>query len=136
MQQCFSGAHELAIDIQAFPARLRPSAEVAVETASLLEQINCKPVSSISLRRKRDRQRVIGCAMRTGYRECPISIGSPNTVCVDTQHELEYCGSGCTNCLDMEGAENVVCESGGCVALTCGAGWTIEADRCVRRGKN
>ncbi|KAH8914235.1 hypothetical protein BT69DRAFT_1358255 [Atractiella rhizophila] len=67
--------------------------------------------------------------------------------CVDTFNSLEYCG-GCpgskvlsrkrgligewTDCMNLEGADDVACVAGGCVINTCVDGFMLFDNTCIR----
>lgn len=102
-----------------------------VVPASLLEQINCTPISSGSFRRRAQAKQKSACADTPGYRECPVRIGSHNKVCVDTRSEIEYCGPECENCLTKIGVSDVGCVDGACVAASCDEGYALRDGTCV-----
>lgn len=63
---------------------------------------------------------------------CPISPSAPGHECLDTQTEITSCGGCATrnegeNCLIIEGADEVGCESGECIVFTAQANFTIDA---------
>ncbi|GAA5931135.1 hypothetical protein JCM10213_000225 [Rhodosporidiobolus nylandii] len=68
-----------------------------------------------------------------GETACPIFPRAGTYECVDVSTELESCG-GCIvkgageDCTEIQGAQGVTCQSGGCVVFTCQPGWKLDSD--------
>ena len=103
---------------------------ISLVAASLEEQINCTPLAS-GLRRRALLPKAQVCGSQPNHRECPIKAGSLTHVCVDTSVEVEYCGTGCIDCLRQPGVEDVGCEDGSCTAFSCKDGYRLQNGMCV-----
>lgn len=105
--------------------------DVSVVPATIGQLINCSPVATAFMSKRNRALRPASCADKDGHRLCPITSGSMNAICADTREEIEYCGDDCVSCLEMDGAEDVACVGGTCVATSCKEGWKLQSDRCI-----
>ncbi|EJU06036.1 hypothetical protein DACRYDRAFT_19363 [Dacryopinax primogenitus] len=103
---------------------------------------------------KRGGKCVLGASRRASKRDLPACAsgltqcgvwshwGSRSYECLDTSVELESCG-GCaipygdetptgTDCTQIQGVSDVLCQEGRCVVLRCRPGWQVQEDGCVR----
>lgn len=86
-----------------------------------------KPSGGYYRRQRRDQQDAM-CPVNQVA--CPISANTTGHECIDVKTEITSCG-GCTsnnegeNCLAIEGADEVGCESGACRVFSCRNGFKL-----------